>query len=314
MLVKFLRRFEVADFDSDGNIRLNTDEKYRRGDSFYIRFEDFCHIFNFGGYKPAIKINGNRLPIDKLLELKDIRQLDLNEHHMASSDEAAKLIAQNSATLKHLTNVPKAFFKRLPPLQLEYLSINGKASTKNVNIPNVKVQCFEYPHPSRGYSSAFFIKRIDAEEILVSGRRLETFDERPFAVNSTVKRFRIRFDRVQNFDPSRLLQDLHAAYPSLEQLVFEDGLDRNDTAFVRQLCSDSHLNGMLSSLQEVAGKTTFKISYAGFKRFRLIDDASVPSTDDVFAGFKLVREKKPASRFNPRRSRLYEKRGSVTIE
>ncbi|KAH7695545.1 hypothetical protein AAVH_37394 [Aphelenchoides avenae] len=231
---------------------------------------------------------------------------------MASSDEAAKLISQNSATLKRLTNVPKAFFKRLPPLELEYLSINGKVSPKNVNIPNVTVQCFEYPHPPRGYSSAFLIKRIDAEEIVVSGKHLETFDERPSAVNTTVKRFRIRFDRVQNFDLPRLIQDLHTAYPSLEQLFLEDGVDHNDTAFVRQLRSDSHLNGMLSSLQEVAGKTSFKISYERCKRFRLTGDDSLPSTDDVFAGFKLIREKTPASRFNARRSRLYQKRGSMS--
>ncbi|KAH7697814.1 hypothetical protein AAVH_35100, partial [Aphelenchoides avenae] len=254
-----------------------------------------------------------------------IRHLDLNEHHKASSDEAAKLISQNSATLKHLTNVLKAFFKRLPPLQLEYLSINGKVSPKNVNIPNVTVQCFEYPNPPRGYISAFFIRRIDAEEILVSGRDLETFDERPSAANSTVKRFRIRFDRVKSFDLHRLIQDLRSHYPNLEQLFLEDGVDHNDTvsddnhrlvsariqAFVRQLHADSHLNGMLSRLQEVAGKTTFKISYARFKRLRLFDDASVSSTDDVFAGFKLVREKTPASRFNPRRSRLFQKRGSL---
>ncbi|KAH7697813.1 hypothetical protein AAVH_35099, partial [Aphelenchoides avenae] len=70
MLVKFLRSFEVADFIGDGNFRLNKDEKYPRGDSCYVRFEDFCHLFNCCGYKPTVKLTGHRPPIAKLFELK----------------------------------------------------------------------------------------------------------------------------------------------------------------------------------------------------------------------------------------------------
>ncbi|KAH7701508.1 hypothetical protein AAVH_31357 [Aphelenchoides avenae] len=324
MLVQFLRRFKVANFHSGSIFRLNNGEKFPWGDSHYVHFEDFRHIFNYGGYKPAVKITGNQQPITELLELKGICQLDLNEELPPSTDVVAKLIAQNSASLKRLTSVPKRFFNTLPRLQLEYLSINCWVSPNNVclcrsnfvehvffQIPNMQVQCFEYPYPRRGYSSAFLIKRIDAEEIVVSVFGLTTSDERPFAVNSTVKRFRIQFDRVQNFDLPRLLQDLCSVYPNLEQLFLEDGLDHDDTTFVRQLPSDSDMNGILSSLQEVAGKTTFKISYDRFKRLRLIDNVSEPSKHDVFAGFKLVRVKEHASRYLPRRSRLYQKRGSI---
>ncbi|KAH7720311.1 hypothetical protein AAVH_12201 [Aphelenchoides avenae] len=238
MLVQFLRRFKVAEFHNDIIFRLNNGEKFPWGDSHYILFEDFRHIFNFGGYKPAVKITGNQEPIANLLELKDICQLDLNEQLPPSADVVAKLNAQTSASLKRLTS-----------------------------IPNVKVQCFEYPFPRRGYTSAFFIRRIEAEEIIVRDVDLATSDVRPSAANTTVKRFRIQFDHVQGFDLPRLLQDLRSVYPNLEQLFLEHGLDHDDTTFVRQLQSDNDLNGILSSLQDLAAKTPFKISYERFKRF-----------------------------------------------